>query len=94
MSPPLPVIWTPRAQRDLALIRDEIAVGRPMAAERFAQRLRAAANRLSDYPEVGRSEGVSRVLVTVPPYVIRYRIRSEGVVNPRHSSWSPPPLTP
>ena len=76
----LPVIWTPKAQRDLLAIRDRIAADRPGAAERFTQRLEAAGNRVSNFPEAGRAEGASRVLVTMQPYVIRYRVRPEGVV--------------
>ncbi len=80
MAHPLPVIWSPRAERDLALIHDHIAADRPMAAARFAQRLREAGNRLGDFPDAGRAQGAGRVLVTVAPYLIRYRVRPDGVV--------------
>lgn len=75
-----PVIWSPRAQRDLALIREHIAADRPMAAAAFADRLSEAGERLSQFPERGRMQGRSRVLTTVPPYLIRYRLRAEGVI--------------
>jgi toxin ParE1/3/4 len=80
MPDPCPVIWTLRARQDLAAIRAYIAADRPMAAARFADRLQEAASRLGDYPEVGREAGRSRVLATVPPYLIRYRVRPEGVI--------------
>ena len=80
MSRPLPVIWAPRAERDLIAIRSYIAADSPMAAERFAHRLRKAGERLSDFPEAGRVAGMGRVLATVTPYLISYRIRPEGVI--------------
>ena len=60
-------------------IRD-VAADSPTAADRLADRLFQAGQRLSDFPDVGRLEGVTRVLATVPPYLIRYRVQREGVV--------------
>jgi toxin ParE1/3/4 len=88
MPTPLPVIWTPRAQRDLASIRGHIAADRPMAAERFAQRLTEAGNSLRQFPSRGRAAGASREIVVVRPYVIRYRVTPEAVliVRIRHGA--------
>ncbi len=80
MPSPLPVRWSPRAIRELDAIRELIAADRPMAAERLADRLVEAGNRLGDFPEAGRQDGTSRVLVTVRPYAIRYRVRPGVVV--------------
>ncbi|WP_174301023.1 type II toxin-antitoxin system RelE/ParE family toxin [Caulobacter sp. S45] len=80
MPAPFRVIWTLRAERDLAGIRDYVATESPTAADRLANRLFQAGRRLSDFPDVGRLEGVTRVLTTVPPYLIRYRVQREGVV--------------
>ena len=80
MPAPFRIIWTLRAQRDLAGIRDYVAADSPTAADRLADRLFQAGQRLSDFPEVGRLEGVTRVLATAPPYLIRYRVHYEGVV--------------
>jgi plasmid stabilization system protein ParE len=62
------------------MIQRRIAAERPITAERFVLRLREAGNRLSDFPEAGRPDGASRVVVTVSPYIIRYRVRPEGVL--------------
>jgi len=74
------VIWSTRAQRNVIEIEDFIAGDKPMAAERLAVRLKAAAARLSDHPDRGRLTRTGiRELTHVQPYVIRYR-RSRDVV--------------
>ena len=80
MSSPFRIIWTLRAERDLAAIREHVAADSPTAANRLADRLHDAGERLADFPHVGRLEGATRVLATVTPYLIRYRVQSEGVV--------------
>ena len=71
MPAPFRIIWTLRAQRDLASSRDYVAADSPTAADRLADRLFQAGQRLSDFPEVGLLECVTRVLATAPPYLIR-----------------------
>ena len=80
MASTLPVRWTPRALNDLEDIRDYIAVDRPLAAERMKRRLVEVSDRLTHLPARGRAVGVSRELLVVRPYVIRYRITVEAVV--------------
>ena len=56
----------------------------PQTAGRFVARLRAAGESLADMPERGRPirPGV-RELTSVPPYLIRYRLRNDEVVITR-----------
>ncbi len=74
------VRWTVRAQRDLDLIQEQIAFDAPQAAEKMRRRLVEATDSLAGFPDIGRVHGETRLLVTVRPYVIRYRVRPEAVV--------------
>jgi addiction module RelE/StbE family toxin len=91
MTSPRPVRWTSRALDDLELIHAQISQERPLTAERVKRRLEEAAEGLSDFPEAGRAVGATRLLVTVRPYVIRYRVRPEAVVilGVRHGARRP-----
>jgi plasmid stabilization system protein ParE len=46
--------WTGRASQDLIRVRDFLIPVNPAAALRTVQALRAAAQKLADYPRVGR----------------------------------------
>jgi toxin ParE1/3/4 len=86
------VIWTRPAQRDLEGIRAYIGQFNPLAAQRFAQRLVAAAESLNDSPDRGRLSGRKhRELTTVNPYVIRYRVAPDIVyiLRVRHGARRP-----
>ena len=88
----VPVVWSARAQRNVIEIEDFDADDKPMAAERVAARLKAAAAKLSDHPDRGRltRRGI-RELAHVHPYVIRYR-RSRDVaiiLEIRHAARRP-----
>ena len=63
------------ARADLDDIFLQVAVERPIAAERLVNRLLDAMNGLLDFPMTGRptSDG-QRELVTVKPYVILYHV--------------------
>src|SRR6185312_5933910 len=75
------VIWTEPAQGDLRQIRAYIGEFSPLAAQRMAQRLMAAANSLAEMPERGRALGRGRrELVVIRPYLIRYRTEDDAVV--------------
>jgi plasmid stabilization system protein ParE len=91
MTSPRPVLWTARALDDLDLIHAQIAAERPMVAERMKRRLVEAADMLESFPEVGRAQGDTRILVTVRPYVMRYRVNPEAVVilGVRHGARRP-----
>ncbi|HVY34275.1 MAG TPA: type II toxin-antitoxin system RelE/ParE family toxin [Caulobacteraceae bacterium] len=74
------VVWTKPALVSLEAIRAYIQQFSPLAAQRMALRLIAAGMSLADNPERGRTIGQDRrELVTVPPYLIRYRIRGGTV---------------
>lgn len=66
--------------------------GAPLAAQRMAVRLLAVIETLERHPQRGRpvSRGIYELL-TVRPYVIRYRIRlgSVEVVRIRHAAQRP-----
>ncbi|WP_430422997.1 type II toxin-antitoxin system RelE/ParE family toxin [Phenylobacterium sp.] len=74
------LIWSRRALADLAAIQGHIHQFRPLAAQRMAQRLKLAAESLSEHPERGRPSGGLRELAIVPPYLIRDRVGA-GVVQ-------------
>ena len=83
------ITWTREALVSLELIRAYIHQFDPHAARRMAQRLIDAGNGLKTFPERGRpaSDG-RRELVTIPPYIIRYRYDGDQVfiLGIRHSA--------
>lgn len=83
------VVWSREAADDVERITRYIALFRPLAAQRMAVRLRAAAASLRDYPEQGQIvRGRLRQLVVVKPYVIRYRLDdgSISIIFVRHGA--------
>ena len=88
---PLPVRWTSRAEAELAGIRAYIGQVNPLAAQRLASRLVAAAESLADHPARFRGTSGARELVAVKPYVIRYRFTSKAVtiLRVRHGARRP-----
>lgn len=87
------VSWTRSAIADLGRIRAYIGQFNPYAAEKMSERLFDAGNSLADFPERGRPAGrADRELVSVWPYVIRYRIvgRTILVLRVRHGMRRPP----
>jgi toxin ParE1/3/4 len=61
-------------------IRSYIDQFNPLAAQRMAARLHAAAEGLADMPERGRPvRGGRPELAIVPPYLILYRVREDMV---------------
>ena len=83
------VIWTQGAAADLRAIRTYIAQFSPLAAQRFAARLRRAAMALETMPDRGRpiSRG-RRELTIVPPYLIRYARQGDrvAILEIRHAA--------
>ena len=76
------ITWSEPALADLDAIHDYIARDSPPYAERFVQRLIAAADPLMDFPELGRvvPEGDGRHReVLVAPYRILYRVANDEV---------------
>ena len=83
------VVWTDEAVRNLETIAAYIADFSPLAAQRLALRLKAAGDSLAEQPDRGRPIGKDRrELVTVPPYLIRYRLRDgvAEIITVRHGA--------
>lgn len=86
------VVWTRRALADLIGIHEYVAEFNPLAAQRLALRLMNAGDSLDLFPERGRPIGSGRrELLSVKPYVIRYRIRHGDVeiTSVRHGARKP-----
>ena len=86
------IVWTREALASLELIRTYIHQFDPRAAQRMARRLIEAGDSLRDFPDRGRlAAGGRRELVTIPPYIIRYRFDGERVfiLGIRHSAQRP-----
>ena len=80
MPGPARLIWLPEALADIQRLRQFIQPHNPTAARRAAQRIKAAAKRLQEYPASGRPvKGLSEVRDLLIPfgsgnYVLRYRL--------------------
>lgn len=89
---PADIVWTRSALVELRAIRAYIAQFSPLAAQRFALRLVAAARSLATSPDRGRpiSRG-RRELTIVSPYLIRYLREDDRVVilEIRHGAREP-----
>ena len=86
------IIWTLRAQRDLTEIRAYISQFAPLAAQRLAQRLVAAAESLAEHPLQGRAlSRRRRELAALPPYLIRYTVNdlTAEIITIRHGAREP-----
>ncbi|WP_174301854.1 type II toxin-antitoxin system RelE/ParE family toxin [Caulobacter sp. S45] len=84
---------TASALRELSEIRSYIkAQGAPIASETTVARLADAVEGLKTFPHRGRLIGRDvREIVTVRPYIIRYRIRSDAlqIIRIRHGARTP-----
>jgi toxin ParE1/3/4 len=89
----LPVIWSPSALREIVKIFDYLTVFNPQAAASVFNALISAGDSLADFPHRGRAVAQSntRELVTVYPYIIRYRITRDSVriLRVRHTARRP-----
>lgn len=87
------IVWAAYALGNVRAIRAYLAQFNPRAAETLAERLIAAGNSLALFPHRGRPvPGTDmRELVSVTPYIIRYRIIRDEVVilRVRHSARRP-----
>jgi plasmid stabilization system protein ParE len=76
------LIFSRAAVYDLFRLREFIAQHSPEAAQRVAQRLRGAIERLADMPQIGRPvenlPGEIREL-TFGKYVVRYEVRQQSL---------------
>lgn len=84
------IVWSKSALAHLQAIRDYIQQFNPRAADDIGLALYAAGNTLALFPHRGRPvEGTDlRELVTVHPYIIRYRIKGSVVriLRVRHAA--------
>ena len=83
------VTWTIEALEDVHSIRAYIAQFNPYAAERVADRLLGAADRLADFPRLGAPiANGRRKLTTIWPYAIIYRVGDDQVfvLSVRHGA--------
>ena len=74
------VVWSPRAIKHLAHLREYIADDNPNAANRIADALLEAVERLAQLPNLGRPgrvAGTRELVVPGTPYIIPYRLRGD-----------------
>lgn len=86
------ITWADEAVSNLDSIAAYVHDFNPLAAQRLALRLRSAADSLAEHPDRGRPIGRGlRELVIVPPYLIRYRVKGDGVeiISIRHGARAP-----
>lgn len=77
----LAVVWTEEAVAHLEAILEYVEAFNPGAARRLGERLIEAGDSLAEFPERGRDAGDGRrEIVTVWPYILRYRVEAERVV--------------
>ena len=77
------MVFAEPAERDLGGIIDYIALDSPAAAEKVYRAIAAAAERLTDFPELGRPgrlPDTRELLVSTLPYPIIYQVGA-GVVT-------------
>ncbi|MCK9992497.1 MAG: toxin ParE1/3/4 [Alphaproteobacteria bacterium] len=70
------------AARDLEGVMDYIALDNPAAAEKTYRNIFAAANRLAEFPYIGRAgrlAGTREFSLTGLPYLLVYEISAEAV---------------
>lgn len=76
------VVWSPRAIRHLASLREYIARDSPAAAARIGSILLTTVERLAEFPNVGRPgrvSGTRECVVPGTPYVVPYRVKGDRI---------------
>jgi toxin ParE1/3/4 len=74
------VVWSRRALRHLARVRDYIANDDPQAAAEIARRILESVERLALNPHMGRSGrivGTRELVVSGTSYIVPYRFKGE-----------------
>ena len=89
-----PVRLSSLAAKDIRRIGDEIAIDKPRAAANFVRQLLERCHSLANAPEgygLKPAFGVDVRGVTLPPYVILYRVRDRDVLilGVRHGAREP-----
>lgn len=77
------VFWRQAAYADVARIVQHIAEENPIAARQVAREILLAGDSLTMFPQRGRPGRVlgTRELVAYPPYILVYRVASQGMVT-------------
>ncbi len=88
------VIWSPSALREVARIFDYLADFNPRAALEVSTALTEAGDSLAHFPHRGRLVPNTRLreLVTIYPYIVRYRIIRDDevrILRVRHTARRP-----
>ena len=77
------IIWSPEAIQDLISIRAYIAEESPAGARRIVLRILHDVERLlPDNPHMGRPgrvPGTRELVIPQTPYIVPYRVRSQGI---------------
>jgi toxin ParE1/3/4 len=77
------IVWTRRAVVELGLIADHVSIQSPGAALALCDNIRAAVNRLIEFPHSGRPGRVAEtreLVISGTSYIAPYRLR-EGRVE-------------
>lgn len=80
------LVWLPEAQADIQRLYDFLYARDPRAAERAIRAMQLGAQRLLEFPHLGRriDDETERREVSVPfgagAYVLRYRMHAETMV--------------
>ena len=70
--------WTPLAVSHLQNTYHYIARDNPAAADKLVEQILGAAERLANYPSMGRSgriEGTRELIIPGTPFIVAYRVR-------------------
>ena len=74
------IVWSARALRHLAGLRDFIARDRPSAAQEIAVAILSSVDLLAEQPALGRPgrvPGTRELVVPGTPYLVPYRVRGD-----------------
>ena len=74
------IVWTSRALKDLAEIREYVAQDKPVAAEKLAGKILSSVELLAKHPRlgrVGREPETRELLVVGTPYILPYQIHRD-----------------
>jgi plasmid stabilization system protein ParE len=80
------LVWLPQAQADIQRLYDFLLERDPRAAERAIRAIQPGAQRLPEFPRIGRrmDDATERRELSVPfgagAYVLRYRIHEDTIV--------------
>lgn len=76
------VVWLPRALRRLEQAHQYIAQDKPVVAIQTVRRVQECAERLREFPEmgrVGRVSGTRELVIPGTDFILHYRIRTDRV---------------